>query len=68
MLSSVQALKLCMQLLGNLQLSLQIVLLMLLVSKLCLQLLQSLLSVAKLLSDAGSMCHLFIMPANHTMR
>ncbi len=67
MLSSVQDLKLCVQLLGRLQLSLQTTLLMLLVSKLCLQLLQSLLSVAELLSDAGSMCCLFIMPANHTM-
>jgi len=32
--------------------------------KLCLQLLQSLLSIAKLLSDAGNVCRLFIMPAN----
>lgn len=61
-----QGLKLCMQLPRRLQLSLQLSLSMLLVGKLCLQLLQSLLSVAKLLSDAGNMGRLLIMPASYT--
>lgn len=62
-LDFVKRLKISMQSLKRCQLSLDICALMRLVSKLCLQLLQGLLGIAKLVCDAGQVGCLLIMSA-----